>query len=78
MNFGYLNTTKTRFGQSIPRKRGHVVIDDGDGHEFHYDLRGISHMKKQFKSWAKQVFCNHGEHKLAGRWPYYRIEQRRV
>jgi hypothetical protein len=76
MQWQYLCEEKTRFGQSIPRKRGHVVIDDGDGHEYHYNMSGISHMKKQFKSWAEQVFCNYGEHKLVGKWPYYHVERR--
>jgi hypothetical protein len=75
IDFAYACTFRSRqHGQRAPFRRGHAVIDDGDGHEFQYRVQGYE--RAAFKAWARATFTNHGESRLAGRWPNYTVDRR--
>lgn len=61
-------------GQRATPKRGHVIIDDGDGHEYQYRIYAFE--RRAFKDWARITFTNFGEYRLTGRWPNYQVERR--
>ena len=58
------------------RKRGEVLVDDGDGEIFIYT--GVPRSRAgAFRRWVRETFLrNDGRNRVVGRWPEYSIRPR--
>jgi hypothetical protein len=59
-------------GDYAPPKRGHAVVDDGDGHGYRYRVRRGE--LRSFRRWLITTFARDGW-RIGGRYPWYHVER---